>query len=89
MGRFASVDVYNADKLFEHLELSLEGEYIVLPDKPPYQGLKYYISYRGEYISFSPDGYEYFVKFGKDRTGQVIEYLDGKSYKIVFKEIEK
>lgn len=87
--KYASVDVYLKDQLFDHLELSLEGDYITFPSRLPYQGLEYYINYRGDYYSFSPDGYEMTIKFSNSFSGTCIEYLQGKSYKLVFLVIEK
>ena len=50
-----------------------------------YHGLSFQIGTDGNGgYQFSPDGYEMWVRFSDKRVGQLIEYLNGKSYKFLF-----
>ena len=80
------VKVFDKDELVDTFDLPLKTkDYISLPDRLPYNGLRYYICgcYDGVY-EFTPDAYEQFIKFSHIMVGQVIEYLVDRSYRITF-----
>ena len=87
MEKIVNVDVYDQDVFVEHLELPIKvGENLVFPNRPPYNGLSYFISscVDGVY-SFSPDGYEMWIKFSDKVVGRCGEYLIDRTYTFLFK----
>lgn len=87
-----NVEVFDADgNLIDNFDMPVEPTpfYVTFPDTPPYHGLKFYVSShlndeKERIYSFSPDGYEYWVRFSQKMTGVTKEYLLDKSYTFKF-----
>ena len=81
------IDVFDKEKLIDSFCFDLNNIYpVVFPDKTPYQGMELYISGSLENgFSFSPDGYEMWIRFSKEHDGKCITYLIDRSYTFYFR----
>lgn len=81
------IDVFDKEKLIDSFCFGLDSLYpVVFPDRLPYQGMTLYISGSVENgFSFSPDGYEMWIKFSKEHDGKCITYLVDRSYTFYFR----
>ena len=92
MDKFALlIDVYDKNENIDSFIYDLENIHpLVFPDKLPYQGIKLYISGSLENgFSFSPDGYEMWIRFSKEHIGKWLPYLIDRQYTFIFKIIEE
>ena len=81
------VDVFFGEKQIDHFEFPLKDKWVIeFPKREPYQGLSYHISVGPQNTyEFSPDGYEYWVRFNDQVAGQSVEYLCGHNYRFIYK----
>lgn len=81
------IDVFDEEKLIDSFIFDLGNIHpVVFPDRLPYQGMELYISGSLENgFSFSPDGYEMWIKFSKEHDGKCITYLVNHSYTFYFR----
>lgn len=88
MGKYnLIVDVFDKDKLIDSFCFDLNAIHpVAFPNRPPYRGMELYISGSLENgFSFSPDGYEMWVKFSKEHDGHCVTYLIDRSYTFYFR----
>ena len=88
MKRILTIKVFDDDKEIDSFEFPFDdiSKPIALPNDDFYRGLSFHMSVDGHGgFQFSPDGYEMWIRFGDERTGQLIEYLGGKSHKLLFR----
>ena len=86
MKKVLLIQVFDEEKEIDSFEFSFEGVpgLITLPEDF-YHGLSFQIGTDGKGgYEFSPDGYEMWIRFSDNRVGQLIEYINGKSYKFLF-----
>ena len=92
MDKFAIlIDVFDKNVRIDSFICSIDSIHpITFPDKEPYQGLKLYISGSLENgFEFSPDGYELWIRFSKERVGKWLPYIIDRQYTFIFKIIEE